>query len=55
MKDRDNQDTNDTAAGATTQAMSAATTAPTQAGAQETSQQGAVAFPYAAAGAAFTN
>ena len=55
MKERDQQDTSDAAAGAAGQAGAAVTTANTQAGAQETSQQGAVAFPYAAAGAAFTN
>jgi hypothetical protein len=55
MKDRDQQDTSDAAAGATTHAADATTAAPTQAGAQESTQQGSVAFPYAAAGAAFTN
>jgi hypothetical protein len=47
----------DTQAGATSPATTAAATAAAaaQAGAQETDQQGAVAVPYAAAGAAFTN
>jgi hypothetical protein len=55
MKDRDSQDTSDAQAGAQTPAADATTTAPTQAGSQETRQQGAVAFPYASAGAAFTS
>ena len=55
MKDRDQQDTSDAQAGAQTHAADATTTAPTQAGAQEGGQPGAVAFPYAAAGAAFTS
>jgi hypothetical protein len=55
MKDRDNHDTSDAAAGAQTHAADATTAAPTQAGTQEGGQPGAVAFPYAAAGAAFTS
>jgi hypothetical protein len=68
MKERDQQDTNGAAAGAAAQtgaatvadtqagATSPATTAAaTQAGTQEGGGQAAVASPYAAAGAAFTN
>lgn len=54
MKDKDQQDTSETPAGAATQTSASTTTAPTQAGAQEGSQQSSVAFPYAAAGTAFT-
>jgi hypothetical protein len=55
MKERDQQDASEATAGAQSHATDVTTTAPTQAGAQESTQQGAVAFPYAAAGAAFTN
>lgn len=49
-KDKDNEVGNQTSG-----TQTAETSPATQAGAQESAQQGAVAFPYAAAGAAFTN